>query len=1447
MDDRTKRFLNSIHFPYLDSTDLEMTSIQKSPYDKDLYICNFHKDHFWNYKEYSAFINGLEYLNFKYELYFSYGDLNDEDVIELVKEFCFNDLQIEHNFDLSLTNDTLNFLIYDKAVLDKIEKNSGDLQGFLQFLRLPYGINVVSRVEETTHEQEEYIDEDEVLKERESEHQEYLEVSEKELQENLKAMNEERKFYAQLTNGELIYTHIGDINTTIGKVDVNGEIFNLQSKKIRNGATTIFDIGLRDETGAIYVTFFANDKNLPLEKLNTLKVKSNIRVKGHAGVNYKSEIIIKGTSFDLLPDTPIRGDDYQGTKRVELHLHTNMSELDAVSDIQDYLKLAKNMGHKAIAITDHADVQAFPKAQNLSKKFGVKILYGCEVYLSDDKMIGCINPTNQKFKDATFVCFDLESTGLLVRKDKITEFGAVKIQNGFIVDRLDILINPECEIPEFIAKMTGITNEMVKNAPTIKEALPRILKFIDGCVLISHNAKFDNGLLNEEMMRNGFGELINPTIDSLALSRYYFAENMLHSLGALCRTMDVTYSKSDAHRADYDAEVLAQCFMGFIKKITDEFGDPTLKDIEYLPIKLELLKKRTFHPYHATILAKNQDGLKSLYKIVSESHVDTLGSVPIVRRSTIEKYRKNLLIGSACFNGEVFQNSAYYGLKTLQNSIIFYDFIEIQPLSCYSYLINMREIPNEEILKDFLRDIINEAKKENKLIVATGDVHYANPSDKKYRDVYIAHKVKNGSFHPLNPRSRDSLPYFENPDQHYLSTQEMLDAFAWLGNEKDIKEFVIDNTNKIADMITEAVPIPPGTFAPKIYNCENMLHDLVYTTAHELYGEELPAVIKERLDFEMNVIVKNGYSVIYYISHKLVKQANDDGYLVGSRGSVGSSLVATMAGVTEVNPLAPHYRCPKCKHVEFVDDKRVQSGYDLPNKVCPHCGTTMIGDGQNIPFQTFLGFHGEKTPDIDLNFPTDYQATAHNYTKVLLGEKNVYRAGTISAVQERTAYGYVREYYEDFLHKDPNKIKSADIASLASGCVEVKRTTGQHPGGIVVIPNDHEVYDFTPVQYPANDNTAGWLTTHFPYESMHETILKLDMLGHVDPQAIKMMVDLTGFDYKKIPFNDPKVLSIFYTDEALGLAHIHMEPDNGALGIPEFGTKLVRQMLRETKPKNFGDLIILSGLSHGTNVWQNNARDLIMDNIVDLYGVIGCRDDVMTYLISRGLNEADAFEIMETVRKKDKKLSDKQKELMLSAGIPQYYIESCDKIEYLFPRGHACAYVMMAVRVAYYKVYYPLEYYATFFSLRCDKYDIEVMTKGIHAIYNALHDYDVRRSRKEEISNKEEEIEETLRLALEMAERGYTFANIDIERSDATKFKIDREKKQLIPPFKVVDGLGDTVAQSIIDARNEKPFISKDDFSKRSKISSTNVKVLEKLGALDKLSDTNQISLFDFM
>lgn len=1462
MTPRMQRFLESIDINDIQDFDIDFTIIKKSNLINNGFIFCIEKETPWKYENLDEFMYKITKVTYPVDYNFEYvSEINLNDAYSIAKDFIKSKAGVDVllNKEESIENAEICINVA-KEQLDAVKNILSDLSSLFRFINYSYGIHAETNKPKVVEEKKEpVVSMNEIKEENIKIDAAAQDDALVDMKKNYEKMVIERSQVGIFKKGGYVFTEIKDIDINSGSVDINGFIFEVDIKDTRKGGK-IARIGIGDKKShqGVSVTIISNEKILLKEKFEgDLKPGKNIRIRGKVGIDkFKKDAFVMCHYYDLLPEDELRKDEYP-RKRVELHLHTRMSEMDGITSIGDYCKLAKNMGHTAIACTDHGVVQSFPEAQAAAKKYGLKMLYGSELYVIDDFLRVSKNPSDIKLDGETYVCFDLESSGLSIKYDRITEFGAVKIKNGMVIDRLDILINPEMKLRDFIVEKTNISNEMLADKPVIKEVLPEILNFIKDSIIVSHNIEFDYNMLNQAMIDNDFGPLNVPAIDTLALSRYVYPESNSHSLGSLCSRLDVYYDEESAHRADYDAKVLSDCWMILLGRLLKDNDNLLHKDLAELPIDKKMYKHYR-GGRHTTVLCKNRAGLKDLYKIISISHVEYMGNIPFVPKSVLEKYRQNLLVGSACFNSELFYSSTNRSMEALRECVKQYDYVEIQPLENYSYLVNMGEIPTQELLVQYVKDIIAVAKEAGKIIVATGDAHYRDPEDKIYRDVYIANQGVGGVNHPLFPyrRKKDQTErhiFFENPDQHYRSTKEMMDAFMWLG-EKTAEEYVIDNTNKIADMCETIVPIPDKLFTPTIDNCENLLRDLCYKTAKETYGDifntddEAKIFIRNRLETELDGIISNGYSVIYYIAHKLVRMSNDAGYLVGSRGSVGSSFAATMSGITEVNALPPHYVCPHCHKVIFTHIDGISSGYDLPEKKCPDCRTIMHGDGQNIPFQTFLGFKAEKVPDIDLNFPTDFQATAHGFTKTLLGEDKVYRAGTISTVQFKTAFGYARKYFES-LGIDPNTVKGNQMACLAFGCQEVKRTTGQHPGGIVVIPRDYDVYDFTPVQFPAGDVEAAWKTTHFDFHSIHDTILKLDMLGHVDPQALKMMSDLTGIDCRTLPFNDKKVLSLFSSDEALNLQHKYMPVDNGAIGLPEFGTNFVRQMLRETTPKSFSDLLIISGLSHGTNVWTNNAQDLVENHIADLRGVIGCRDDIMGYLMSKGIEGHEAFVIMEIVRK-GKKLSDEQITLMKEHDVPDYYIESCKKIKYLFPKGHACAYVMMALRVGYYKVYYPLEFYATFFTLRCEQYDIRAMVGGIDSIHDKLEEYAERRKSNNpelKLSNKEEEIEKTLQVALEMAERGFKFENLDIERSDASSFKVDKEKNALIPPFKVIDGFGVVSAETLCKARAEKPFISQDDLLQRGKISKTNLKDLKELGVLDKLNESNQLSLFDFM
>ena len=1456
------RFLKSIGITNTEDFDLSFDICTKSILNKnilDMVIC---KDMPWEYELLKEFQEGLSTITYQYNLSFSYRNKPSlENVRQLFLNWYKSINHIPYDKEVEIKDNYLDFIFSSPDEYEEYKDNVDEFKDFLKFIN--YDINIETEIikKETSNdnnlddlnslndnELNDISNEESILKD-DSKHQEEIKITEETLLETMRQnaieLAKSREFARRNKRGNYkIVDNINSINKDSGNVDFVGKIFAVEKNQFDETKVTI---GIYDDNYDAINVFFSkmNDTSL-------YKIDMNARIRGCSYLDERTnDIMIKGHFIDLLPDDEIKKDTSE-QKRVELHLHSKMSAMDGLGSMDSYAKYAKGLGMSALAITDHGVVSGFPDAQKAAKKYGIKMLYGAEFYMVNDDLEYVKNPADILLNHANYVVFDLETTGLSCRHNRITEFAGVRIEKGSVVSRLDILINPGVSIPKMIVEKTHISDDMVKDKPYFEQAKDKIKDFLKDAILVSHNADFDIPFLNESLIRANDIPLDNPVIDTLSLSRYLLPESRNHRLGTLCRNFEVRYDTKSAHRADYDAQVLSEVWLNMLPLLTKDNSKLKHKDLLNLKASKDALKH--IHPYHVIALAKNYEGLHDLYRLISLSHIDYLAEVPKIPRKELIKYHKNLIYGSACFNGDVFETAAHKTLDALKEAISFYDYIEIQPLENYTYLVNHKDFNSLDEIKNILLDIVNAADLLNKKICATGDVHYCYKKDKIYRDIYISTKGLGNVPHPLNlnpydDKKKDFLEilHYENPDQYFLTTDEMLEAMSFLGKEKAY-EITVTNTNYFADMCQEMIPLPNDhLYTPKIDNCENILKDICYTNAYKLYGNPLPEYIKTRLDRELDGIISNGFSVIYYIAHLIVKKSNEDGYLVGSRGSVGSSFVATMADITEVNPLPPHYRCPKCKHLEWTSQTlpNIKSGYDLPKKKCPICGEEMLRDGQNIPFETFLGFNAEKTPDIDLNFPSDYQARAHEYTKVLLGEENVYRAGTIEKVAEKTAYGYVRGYYER-LGIDPNTVSKAKISFLASKCLDVRRTTGQHPGGIVVIPKDNTVFDFTPIQYPANKYDAEWKTTHFDFRSLHDTILKLDLLGHVDPLALKMMSELAHLDIKDIPMNDSKVLSLFSTCENLNMKYNYLNEKTGALALPEFGTNFVRGILEATQPKTFADLVIISGLSHGTNVYSGNAETLINNKVATLRDVIGCRDDIMTYLISHGIDSSVSFAIMEDVRHA-KGVKEEYEIIMKKHNVPQYYIDSCNKIKYLFPKGHATAYVMMAVRVGYFKIYYPLEFYATFFSVRCDQWEIKTMIAGEKAIIDRYEELKAKsRNRLEKISPKESAILSMLEVAIEMVERGYKFENISIEKSDATKFVIDYENKALICPFIAVDGLGESAAISVIEARKERMFTSKKDLIKRSKLNNTNISILEDLGCLKNLDEEEQLSLFDF-
>ena len=1499
IDEKMKRFLNSIQINNVDAYDMSFEMVNRNRFNRDQWDMVILKDTPWTLSLIKEFREKLFNISYPYTIKFSYRNrISPENVINLFYDWYLDLYKVTSPLSFKLSDNYIDLTYRNEAEKQKFYLIIDDFKDLLTFLNYDFVIRekildlidiseeemmkiresakeAANIVIEESKEEQEVTDRNDAIELQKKESEEISEKLKKGLielmQENKRAMEIERERARLNKRGQYKpVDSISSINENSGNVDFDGTIFSVEERDLPKITKVI--IGVADANGnAIYLDKI-EDNIINKDFVEKLTKGTNIRVRGAAYFDdYTKDLLVRVHYIDLLPPDEIKKDK---EPRVELHLHSNMSAMDAVTSMEEYCAYAEKLGHKAMAITDHAVLQAYPDAQNAAKTHNIKMIYGCEFYMVDDKLRIVRNPSKTPLINGKYVILDLETTGLSCKYDAITEFGAVKINNGLEVATMDILINPERHIPDKIQEKTNITDDMVKDKPTIKDIIGKIVDFCEDAILVTHNADFDISFLQQNLKILGKPQLTNPVIDTLAMSQYMFPNAKSHNLGSTCKCVDVSYNEEEAHRADYDARVLGQAFMAMMAQLNKQSPLSTHEDLGKLEFKKEDINH--LRPSHIVALAKNKEGLKALYTLVSISHLDYLSDTPRIPSSIVEKYRENLLIGSACFEGEVFRTARYYAEEELKRVMSFYDYIEVQPLANYSYLVNIGDISQEQLIV-YVKDIIKYAGEINKTVCATGDVHYLTPKEKIFRDVYI-HTIskkeatdadgnviggkESPSRHPYNPFFREKLPMFENPDQHYRSGEEMLECFKDLLGEEKAHEIVIDNPNKIADMVEAIIPLPNDKlYTPKIDNCDTLLKDIVYKKAKEIYGDPLPEAIATRLEKEFKGIFGFGNQVIYYISHLLVKKANDDGYIVGSRGSVGSSLVATMASITEVNPMPPHYICPHCHHLEWTSKTMPEyaSGYDLPDKLCPECGHKMNHDGQNIPFETFLGFNGDKVPDIDLNFARDYQARAHDYTKVVFGEGNVYRAGTISAVESKTAFGYAKGFLEkDLMRKEKitldrakervNNYPKANIAYLASGCTGVKKTTGQHPGGIVVIPKEYDVFDFTPLQYPANNEEAAWKTTHFDFNSVHDTILKLDLLGHLDPMALRMMCNLSGVNLHDIPLNDPKVFSLFTSNEALKMDGDYLGVGLGTLGIPEFGTEFVRGILRSTKPKCFSDLVIISGLSHGTKVWQGNAEDLINKGVANLKEVIGCRDDIMTYLIGKGLEPLTAFTIMEKVRK-GKGLNEEFEMAMRAHNVPKYYIDSCNKIAYMFPKGHAVAYVLMAIRVGYFKIYYPLEYYATWFSLRAKEYDIEAMIKGKEAIINRLNEFkgkSLKGKGDKKLSPKEAHQNDTLYIALEMVQRGFKFANIDLYKSDAENFVIDYENKTLIPPFITIDGLGEANAASVREAiETGGPFMSKEDLLRRTRLTQTNVDFLDKMGVLDNLRDTDQLSLFD--
>ena len=1222
------------------------------------------------------------------------------------------------------------------------------------------------------------------------------------------------------------FISIRDIAGEMGEVTIRGQIINTDSRLLKSGKTiVIFDV--TDFTDTITVKLFAREEML--EDINKAVVKKNfIKLRGMTTIDkFDGELTIGSVvGIKKCEDFTGKRNDNSLVKRIELHCHTKMSDMDGVSNVADIIKRAKKWGMPALAVTDHGCVQAFTEASHsLDKNDPFKVIYGVEGYLVDDTKQLVENSRNQSFDDP-YVVFDIETTGFSPLSDRIIEIGAVKVVNGTITDKFSTFVNPDIPIPFRIEQLTSINDSMVLPAPKIDKVLPDFLKFCEGCALVAHNASFDVSFIAHNAEELGLP--FDPTVlDTVTLARILLPQLNRYKLDTVAKALNV--SLENHHRAVDDAGATAEIFVAFLKMLKER-DISTLDELNKLSeLDEEGIKK--LPTYHIIILAKNDVGRVNLYRLVSWAHINYFHRVPRIPKSVLAKYREGLIIGSACEAGELFQ-AVVRGVpdSELGRIVNFYDYLEIQPCGNNKFMIaseKIRTVNSIEDIQNINRRIVELGEQFHKPVVATCDVHFLDPEDEVYRRIIMAGK----GFKDAD----DQAPLY------LRTTEEMLGEFEYLGSDK-AEEIVITNTRKIAAMCERISPVRPDKCPPVIPNSDDTLRTICYNHAHDMYGDKLPKVVVDRLERELHSIISNGFAVMYIIAQKLVWKSNEDGYLVGSRGSVGSSMVATMSGITEVNPLSPHYYCPKCHYSDF-DSEEVKkysgmSGCDMPDKECPVCGTMLKKDGHDIPFETFLGFKGDKEPDIDLNFSGEYQSHAHDYTEVIFGKGQTFRAGTIGTLADKTAYGYVKNYYEE----RGDRKRNCEINRIVQGCVGVRRTTGQHPGGIVVLPVGEEIYSFTPVQRPANDMTTTTVTTHFDYHSIDHNLLKLDILGHDDPTMIRMLQDLTGLDpVKDIPLDCKEVMSLFQSTEALGIT-----PDDiggcplGALGVPEFGTDFAMQMLLDAKPKYFSDLVRIAGLAHGTDVWLGNAKDLILSGQATIQTAICCRDDIMVYLIQKGMEEGLSFTIMESVRK-GKGLKPEWIEAMLAHDVPQWYIDSCLKIKYMFPKAHAAAYVMMAWRIAYCKVFYPLAYYAAFFSIRASAFSYEIMCQGRDKLEYFLADY---KKRADTLSKKEQDTLRDMRIVQEMYARGFTFTPIDIYKAKAKDFQIIDGK--LMPSLSSIDGMGDKAAEGVVDAVKDGVFLSREDFCNRTKVSKTICDLMGELGILKDLPETNQLSLFDF-
>ena len=1227
-----------------------------------------------------------------------------------------------------------------------------------------------------------------------------------------------------------------EVNTEENRLVFEGVVFDVEHKVTRTGRVLI-NFKMTDYTSSFSMQKWVRNEE-EAQKFDIIKKNSWLRVRGNVEVNNFTrdltmnvqdvQEVVHYERKDLMPE---------GERRVEFHAHTNMSTMDALPEVEEIVATAAKWGHKAVAITDHGNVQSFPHGYKAAKKAGIQLIYGMEANIVEDRVPIVYNEVEMDLSEATYVVFDVETTGLSAIYNDLIQVAASKMYKGNIIAEFDEFINPGHPLSAFTTELTGITDDHVKNAKPLVQVLKEFQEFCKDTVLVAHNASFDVGFMNANYERHGLPKISQPVIDTLEFARNLYPEYKRHGLGPLTKRFGVALEHH--HMANYDAEATGRLLFIFIKEVAEKHGVTDLARLNLDLISPDSYKKARVK--HATIYVKNQVGLKNIFKLVSLSNTQYFEGVPRIPRTVLDAHREGLILGSACTEGEVFDAVVSQGVDAAVEVAKYYDFIEVMPPAIYAPLIAKEQVKDMEELQTIIKSLIEVGDRLGKPVLATGNVHYIEPEDEIYREI-IVRSLGQGAMINRTIGHGEAAQPAPLPKAHFRTTNEMLDEFAFLGEDL-ARKIVIENTNALAEIFEPVEVVKGDLYTPFIDQAEETVAELTYKKAFEIYGNPLPDIVDLRIEKELTSILGNGFAVIYLASQMLVHRSNERGYLVGSRGSVGSSFVATMIGITEVNPLSPHYVCGQCQYSEFITDGSYGSGFDMPNKDCPNCGHKLSKNGQDIPFETFLGFDGDKVPDIDLNFSGEDQPSAHLDVRDIFGEEYAFRAGTVGTVAAKTAYGFVKGYERDY----GKFYREAEVERLAQGAAGVKRTTGQHPGGIVVIPNYMDVYDFTPVQYPADDVTAEWQTTHFNFHDIDENVLKLDVLGHDDPTMIRKLQDLSGIDPNDIPMDDPGVMDLFSGTDILGVTPDQIGTSTGMLGIPEFGTNFVRGMVDETHPTTFAELLQLSGLSHGTDVWLGNAQDLIKAGIADLSTVIGCRDDIMVYLMHAGLDPKMAFTIMERVRKGLwLKISEEERngyiEAMKANNVPEWYIESCGKIKYMFPKAHAAAYVMMALRVAYFKVHHPIYYYCAYFSIRAKAFDIKTMGAGLDAIKRKMQEIAEKR-KNNEASNVEIDLYTTLEIVNEMWERGFKFGKLDLYRSDATEFIIDGDT--LIPPFVAMDGLGENVAKQLVRARQEGEFLSKTELRKRGGLSSTLVEKMDEMGILGNMPEDNQLSLFD--